>query len=60
MIAVIIFSVLTVLVLIAGLVVMAKGGKLNRKFATKLMSLRVLFQLIAILLLAALYLTYGK
>ena len=46
---------LTVVILIVGLLFMAVGGKLNTKFGTKLMSLRVLFQGIAILLLMISY-----
>jgi len=45
----------TVLILIAGIIVMISGGKLNRKFSSKLMSLRVVFQAIAILILAGVY-----
>lgn len=45
----------TTLVLIVGLIFMATGGKLNRKFSSKLMSLRVIFQAIAILILACIY-----
>jgi hypothetical protein len=45
----------TVLILIAGIIVMISGGKLNRKFSSKLMSLRVVFQVIAILILAGVY-----
>ena len=46
---------LTLAVLIAGLVIMAIGGKLDTKFSTKLMSLRVVFQGIAIILIAISY-----
>ena len=45
----------TVLILIAGIIVMIRGGKLNQKFSSKLMSLRVIFQAIAILILAGIY-----
>ena len=47
---------LTVLTLIIGLILMTKGGKLNSKFSSKLMSLRVILQAIAILILAIIYL----
>ena len=55
MIYVLVVISLTLLVLIIGLVVMAVGGKLNRKFSTKLMSLRVAFQALAIAMLAIAY-----
>jgi len=49
---------LTVLVLFAGLFSMVRGGEFNRKHGNKLMRLRVLFQAIAIAVLAiALYFT---
>jgi hypothetical protein len=43
---------LTVLVLFAGLFSMARGGAFNRKYGNRLMRLRVLFQAIAIAILA--------
>lgn len=43
------------LVLIIGIVSMAIGGKFNKKFSSKLMTLRVFFQAIAILLLFIIY-----
>ena len=43
---------LTVLVLFAGLFSMARGGEFNRKYGNRLMRLRVLFQAIAIAILA--------
>lgn len=55
MIAIFIFSFLTIAVLVSGLVIMAMGGKLNTKFGNKLMSLRVVFQAITIAALALLY-----
>lgn len=42
---------LTGLVLIIGVVSMAIGGNFDRKFSSKLMTLRVFFQAVAILLL---------
>ena len=45
----------TALILIIGIIVMISGGKLNRKFSSKLMSLRVVFQALTILILAGLY-----
>lgn len=47
-----ILILLTLLTLVAGIVFMATGGKINQKYSNKLMSLRVAFQGIAILLLA--------
>ncbi|MGI4776352.1 MAG: twin transmembrane helix small protein [Janthinobacterium lividum] len=55
MIYIIIAISLTTLVLIAGLILMVKGSKSNGKLSSKLMSLRVIFQAIAILLLAGIY-----
>jgi hypothetical protein len=43
---------LTVLVLFTGLFSMARGGEFNRKYGNRLMRLRVLFQAIAIAILA--------
>lgn len=47
---------LTTLVLVIGIVSMAIGGKFDKKFSSKLMSLRVIFQAVAVCLLALLYL----
>ena len=46
---------LTGLVLIIGVISMVIGGKFNKKFSSKLMTLRVFFQAIAILLLFIIY-----
>jgi len=46
---------LTSLMLILGVIFLAIGGKLNRKFSSKLMLGRVIFQAIAIGLLALAY-----
>ncbi|MFY9590288.1 twin transmembrane helix small protein [Rickettsia endosymbiont of Halotydeus destructor] len=46
---------LTALVLTIGIVSMAIGGKFDKKFSSKLMSLRVFFQALAIFLLVAIY-----
>jgi hypothetical protein len=54
-IAAIIFATLAVLV--SGLVVMAIGGKINRKYSNRLMVLRVVCQGIALLSLALLALS---
>lgn len=48
---------LTTLVLVIGIVSMAIGGKFDKKFSSKLMSLRVVFQAVAVCLLAFLYLS---
>lgn len=55
----ILFTGITLLVLITGLVVMVKGGKVNAKWGNKLMTLRVAAQAIAIALLG-LILWMGK
>jgi hypothetical protein len=52
---IIIFSILTVLTLATGVTLMARGGALNAKYSTKLMSLRVVFQAIVIMLLLFVY-----
>jgi hypothetical protein len=49
------FMFLTLVVLIAGIVIMASGGKVNKKYAGKLMAARVIFQLLAILVLGILF-----
>lgn len=41
---------LTLLVLFAGIISMARGGEFNRKHSNRLMRLRVLFQGIAVLI----------
>ncbi len=48
----------TVVVLIAGIALMAVGGKLNQKYANKLMVARVVLQALSIVLLAVLYFAY--
>ena len=48
--------VAVVVVLFAGIFSMAIGGKFNERYGNKLMRLRVLFQLIAVLLLGAMML----
>ncbi|MCP5369230.1 MAG: HIG1 domain-containing protein [Rickettsiaceae bacterium] len=57
---IIIFSILTILVLATGVILMAYGGDLNKKYSTKLMSLRVFFQAMVITVLAFLYLYSTK
>ncbi|HJD61675.1 MAG TPA: twin transmembrane helix small protein [Rickettsia endosymbiont of Degeeriella rufa] len=46
---------LTSLVLIIGVVSMAIGGKFDKKFSSKLMTMRVFFQAVAVLLLFIIY-----
>jgi hypothetical protein len=46
---------LTTLILLVGVFSMIVGGKFDKKFSSKLMSLRVAFQAVAICLLAFLY-----
>ncbi|MDN3031043.1 MULTISPECIES: HIG1 domain-containing protein [unclassified Candidatus Tisiphia] len=48
---------LTTLILVLGVVSMAIGGKIDKKFSSKLMSLRVIFQAFAVCVLAFLYLS---
>lgn len=50
------FVGITLLVLITGLIVMIKGGKLNQKWGNKLMMFRVIAQAIAIGLLGLIFL----
>jgi hypothetical protein len=50
---------ITLIVLIAGVIIMARGGKINKLSSTKLMTARIILQLLAILTLAAIYFT-GK
>lgn len=50
----------TVGVLIAGIVVMARGGEFNAKYSNKLMRARVICQFLAIALIALLALVGGK
>jgi len=46
---------LTLTVLVVGVVSMAIGGKFDKKFSSKLMTLRVFFQAVAIFLLIIIY-----
>ncbi|AZL15265.1 HIG1 domain-containing protein [Rickettsiales endosymbiont of Stachyamoeba lipophora] len=43
-----IFMFITIAIVIAGVLLMARGGKLNKKFSNKLMVARVIFQAIAL------------
>jgi hypothetical protein len=46
---------LTLAVLVAGIFLMAKGGRINKKYSNKLMIARVFLQSLAIIMLAILY-----
>jgi len=46
---------MTVLVLLMGLLSMASGEKMSKKFGTKLMTMRVIFQGLAIVVIAIVY-----
>jgi hypothetical protein len=50
----------TLVVLIAGVVLMAMGGKLNKKYSNQLMMLRVVLQGSVILLLFLMYVAFHK
>ena len=45
----------TLLVLIAGIIVMGRGGKLDEKWSNRLMTMRVVMQAFAILTVLALF-----
>lgn len=55
-IVVIVLMLATFGVLVLGLIVMLRGGEVNKKYSNKLMSLRVALQAVVILLLGALFL----
>ncbi|WP_341757134.1 MULTISPECIES: HIG1 domain-containing protein [unclassified Candidatus Tisiphia] len=57
MVYVLIALSLTTLILVIGIVSMAIGGKFDKRFSSKLMSLRVVFQAFAVCILAFLYLS---
>jgi hypothetical protein len=50
----------TLFVLIIGIVFMARGGKVNKKYSNKLMIARVALQGIAVAIIAGLYFFYKK
>jgi len=56
----VIAMLITLGVLFAGLVVMARGGEFNRKYGNRLMRYRVLAQGVALLLFAIAMLSAGK
>lgn len=47
-----IFMMITLLVCFAGIILMARGGEINRKYGNKLMMARVTLQAISIILVA--------
>ena len=49
------FMIATLAVLVVGIIFMAIGGNLDKKYANKLMSLRVLFQALAIAALGLMF-----
>jgi hypothetical protein len=51
-ILVVVLCIFTLLVLVAGVVVMVKGGKINKEYSNKLMQARIYFQAITIAVLA--------
>jgi len=55
-IVVLVMLLATALVLVAGVVLMMKGGELNKKYGNKLMVARVTLQGLTILLIGALFL----
>jgi hypothetical protein len=57
---IIVISIATLFVLIAGIVFMAKGGKLNAKYSNKLMTMRVMLQAAAIIIAAIAYAAFKK
>lgn len=56
----VIAMLITLGVLFAGLLTMARGGELNRKYGNRLMRYRVLAQGVALLLFALAMLSAGK
>ncbi|MBN9542746.1 MAG: twin transmembrane helix small protein [Alphaproteobacteria bacterium] len=51
---------LTLIALIAGIVLMARGGKINQKYSNKLMTMRVVLQGLAIAIVAIIFLVAKK
>ncbi len=51
---------ITALVLIGGVLLMARGGEVNRKYGNKMMVLRVGFQALALAVMAVLLLLFKK
>jgi hypothetical protein len=53
-IALFVFMIATFAVMMTGIILMAKGGEANKKHGNRLMQLRVIFQGVALMCLAAL------
>ena len=51
---------ITSIVLVGGILLMARGGEVNRKYGNKMMVLRVAFQAAALAVMALLLLLSGK
>jgi len=56
----IILALATLAVLIAGIVIMARGGKVNKELSNKFMVMRVVLQALTLAVLAILFLMMGK
>jgi hypothetical protein len=54
------FIVITMMILLLGVLSMAGGDKISKKFGTKLMTLRVVFQALTILVLIIFYFFSSK
>jgi len=54
------FIVITMMILLLGVLSMAGGDKISKKFGTKLMTLKVVFQALAILALIIFYFFSSK
>jgi|TARA_Y100000389_G_scaffold126533_1_gene123885 hypothetical protein len=52
---IVIFSVAVFIVLVLGVLAMARGDSFNKNWSQKLMRMRVLFQAIAVLLIVIIY-----
>jgi hypothetical protein len=57
---IILFALVTLLTLIAGIYVMGRGGKLDDKYSNRLMQLRVFLQAVTLILLFILMANYGN
>ncbi|MDA5192624.1 twin transmembrane helix small protein [Govanella unica] len=47
-------------ILVAGIIVMAKGGETSRKYSNKLMQARVLAQFVAVIVIVLLFVLSGR
>lgn len=59
-IVLLVLMAITALVLVGGLIFMARGGEANRKYGNKAMILRVVFQALALAVMAVLLLVFKK